>query len=155
MSKTTKACAPADLDLDAVLAWLTKCNCHDLKKVRVTIGKQSWTGVEYKQTMHYEASMMACTHGKKTPKDTWTRHNIYLPGDLPTGHHKVKACFPYQDRDWYVATYIESKAIKGFDGYHPFGPNFIISPWDIPDSKIDDGERKPYKRIPTQIEYLP
>jgi hypothetical protein len=45
------------------------------------------------------------------------------------------------------------KILPQFAASHPFGENFILGSWNIPDSKIDDGERKPHVRhVMTAIE---
>lgn len=42
-----------------------------------------------------------------------------------------------------------------YSEYHPFGPNFILRPWNIPNEKIDKYEPKPYTRIPMTIVNVP
>lgn len=136
--------------------WLDKCGCTDLQPVKVLIGNQTWIGCRYTRVLHYTASMMAVTHGDKKADDTYTENRIYVIGKLPKGYFgRPKQCYPFEENEWYVSGYMPLKNMTPeVQHFHPFGINFILAPWDIKDSKVDDGEIKPYKRIPMQVENL-
>lgn len=152
--------------------WLESPVCNhargtisDVRPVIVQIGDESWNACYYLQWGEYTKDMMACLDGRKKPGARYSRRLIYCVGPLP----KVKlkkgkkypagnVCFPYQGLDWYVAGYMQSNDLKSpFTEFHPFGENFLLAPWDIPNSKIDDYERtrdgapRPYKRVPMTI----
>jgi hypothetical protein len=142
--------------------WLTECKCHDVKPVNVRIGDEIWVGCYYKRTLEYTASMDAVTRGDKKAGDTYTEESIYCLGKLPKAKLKrnkpnpsAAVCFPYNGHDWYIAAYMPKENLhEGNASFHPFGISFILRPWDIPNSKIDDYERKPYTRQEMRVSFL-
>lgn len=142
-------------------AWLEECKAFDVRPVHVTIGTETWDNAcYYKQTFHYQPGMQAVTSGEKTVNDTYTEQGIYVVGRLPKGSGKRSMsgiCFPNNDFgsfDWYVAGYILKQNIMETNrSYHPFGEHFILRPWNIPNTRIDDGFPE-YRRIPMVLEFV-
>lgn len=139
-----------------LLNWLKECDAFDIREVKIIIGSESWRACQYKQILPYTATMDAVTHGTKKAGDTYTVEAIYCIGELPKDFKPLKnnhVCFPYQGKDWYVAGYLPAPVEESImKQSHPFGVNFILRPWDIPGSKIDEYEAKPYTRTPMTIE---
>lgn len=73
---------------------------------------------------------------------------VYVLGKKPRFQRPNQTCFQVtgDQRDWLVACYWEG----GITEFQPFGPNFIIKPWDA-DGKIDSHEPKEYTRIQIEI----
>jgi hypothetical protein len=137
-----------------LLEWLEQCGKIKARLIRVKIGKREWLGARYTQVGQYTQDMMACQDGRKKPGDTYEQELVYCIG---TRLKQNAVCFPCSDdgHEWYVAAYLDSIADKAqFAEFHPFGPNFILAPWDIPGTKVDTGERKPYTRIPVEFSNL-
>lgn len=147
-------------------AWLvTVCKAHDVQDVKVTIGDQTWEGARYKQTFEYQLGMDAVTRCHKKEGDKYQVEAIYCLGKLPAPKLQGKGrrervidyvCFPFEQRDWYVAGYMKdplalTEAQKHF---HPFGIYFTLRPWDIPNERIDQYEIKPYNRFPMTLTYV-
>jgi hypothetical protein len=140
----------------AIATWLAsnKCKCFDVQPCVVTINGESWQACQYSQTLEYTAGMDCVTRGEKQAGDTYTRTGFYCVGSLPSCYRGSKrnkypqgrACFPFEGLDWYVVCYIE-RISPQFQDSHPFGPNFLLAPWDVPTSKIDQYETKPYSRF--------
>jgi len=108
-----------------LIDWLrAKDNISDIRPVTVTIGAQTWQGAEYTRTMEYSADMMAVIDGRA------------------------------DGLDWYVAAYYQKDPVEvQFAQFQPFGPNFLLAPWDVPDTKIDTYEPKPYIREELKLKY--
>ena len=143
--------------------WLAELNCHDVKPVNVRIGDETWVGCYYKRTLEYTAGMDAVTRGQKKAGDTYTEETIYCIGKLPKaklnaqGRPKLNAnvCFPYEGHDWYVSGYMPKTNLKAQNQkFHPFGINFMLRPWNIPDETIDKYEPKPYTRIEMRVSFI-
>lgn len=127
--------------------WLIGLKCTEVVPVIVAIGNEKWTGCRYNRTLEYTADMDAVRDGRHKAGDKYTENRIYVTGKLPGAkRHGDKVCFPFEGKDWYVAGYYQGNDPK-YDEYHPFGVNFILAPWDVPNSMIDEYEPKPYKRI--------
>ena len=136
--------------------WLLDCGCTDIKPVTVHIGEEAWHGARYKKTHTYTAEMDCVRDGRHKVGNTYTER-IYCIGKLPikllrSGKPKpdAKVCFPFEEKDWYVAGYIQDIKPQ-FEQFHPFGVNFILAPWDIPGEKIDHYEEKPYTRVSMDV----
>ncbi len=107
--------------------------------------------------------MDAVTRGQKKAGDKYTTEAIYCIGELPKVKTRGKGkrqytvdhvCFPYQQRDWYVAGYmLKANFTPTNMEYHPFGVHFMLAPWDIPNEPIDKYEPKPYNRFPMIVTY--
>lgn len=150
----------------ALFEWLsTRSGISNVRLARITIGEQTWEGARYTRTMSYTAGMDAVTRGIRKAGDTYNEDCLYVLGDLPKpyvrhitrkGHvHTNNACFPFEGFDWYVSGYMIKRALKPeFEQWHPFGPNFILRPWDIDKEKIDQYCPKPYDRVELKVEYL-
>jgi len=146
-----------------VKQWLERdCRCFDVRPCIVEIAGERWeNAAQYSQTFTYTEGMDCVRDGRKKAGDTYTETRIYVVGNLPKVKHPKNrkypidgVCFPYREQDWYVACYISADRLKGFEHAHPLGANFILCPWDIPNSKIDDGEPKPYKRFLMIVRFL-
>ena len=137
--------------------WLKACGCRDVRPVIVTIDGQSWYGCRYIGVGQYTKEMDAVRRGANQAGQSYEQERIYCAGGLPKCYGKRqegKVCFQFQGAEWYVVGYIMAKKIlPQFAASHHFGENFILGSWNIPDSKIDDGERKPHVRhVMTAIE---
>jgi len=130
--------------------WLRACGCRDVRPVIVTIDGQSWYGCRYVSVGQHTRGMDAVLRGTRQAGQSCAKERIYCVGSLPRCYGKRqegKVCFPFQGAEWYVVGYILGKQIlPQFAPSHPFGENFVLGPWSIPESKIDEGERKPYVR---------
>ena len=139
-----------------------------ISPVLVNIAGEVFAGCRYRTRHHYEAGMMAVTHGGKTTKDVYDLHKFYLVGDLPKVYQKAKRekltgskriCFQIESEkadDWYVSCYFQESEISGeIQQYHPFGKTFMFGLWNAPDgSKIDDGLDS-YKRVNISVLEVP
>lgn len=144
-----------------VAEWLDSLpNVTGVRPCVVTLGKEKFEGASYVSRLQYSASMDVVRRGERKEGEACYRRNIYLVGSLPRDKKRgLKVCFPYEGQDWYVTCYYqgsdnpaEEERVKE---YHPFGHTFVLGPWDVPDgSAIDDGERKPYRRVSMTIDFL-
>jgi hypothetical protein len=143
--------------------WLEFHNCLNIRNVQVAIHGQDWKGCEYDQIHKYTSDMDAVTRGYKRAGDEYGSRHIYCLGELPLVYKPKRRkwplnriCFPRDDGlDWYIAAYMPLDRITPeFSEFHPFGVNFMLCPWNIPNSKIDDGD-KPYTRYPMTVTALP
>jgi hypothetical protein len=135
--------------VDDLRAWLETLPhpCHDVKPVRVTIGRQTWEGCEYKQES---------TPPEGAPNQApYTIHALYLLGTLRRSYlHSSHECYPWEGdgREWYTAGYWQH---EGTSESQPFGRMFLLHPWEVPTGEsIDKYERHPYRRLPMSVEYL-
>lgn len=112
----------------------------------LTIGEKKYPAAYYEEVLHYTNDMMAVSWGKKKAGDPYTRRGIYAIGQRPS--NKSKSIFIIDDKVWYVACYYDEVQVTD---YQPFGRNFIISPWDLPET-IDKYQRRHYKRIQASFE---
>jgi hypothetical protein len=125
---------------DTLKAWLEQHDCKEVFPIRVTIKGTSYEGVEYFQNNQYR---------------------IYLLGDLPSCYKRSRrTCFRLgsRDGDYYIACYA-NKNVTGdlrYQRYHPCGPNFMLSRWDVPDgSAIDAHEQRPFTRVQCRLNLFP
>lgn len=139
--------------------WLESNNCVNVRDVTVEIAGQRWCGCEYGKRFKYTPDMDAVTRGLKKAGEEYSHQSIYCVGELPLVYKPKRkkwpldrVCFPRNDGlDWYIAAYMTRDRITpAFEEFHPFGVNFMLCPWDIPGSKIDDGE-KTYTRYPLTV----
>lgn len=142
--------------MNELVDWLVnKCNAFDVRAVIVTIGNEAWQAAFYRQTFEYQLGMDAVTRGQKKAGDTYTEEGIYCVGRLPesyTANKRQGVCYPYGNEDWFIAGYSSPECLNPpYREFHPFGLNFILRPWNVPNTKIDD-YRKPYLRIPMTIQ---
>lgn len=102
--------------------WLNSLpGVSDASPVSLTMGKESWQGAVYTQ------------RGER---------RYYLLGKLPLCYGRYpKTCFQFDgdNRDWYVAGYMQSFAnlTEAQREYHPFGNHWLMLAWIAP-GKIDD-----------------
>jgi hypothetical protein len=120
---------------EQVAEWLRSLQSITVvEPITLTIGKQTWEGAVYTQG---------------------GQRRYYLVGELPKTWRKV--CFRFGDSqlDWFVSGYLQDPGlITRHKQYHPFGNNWMLKAWDIPDrpeSTIDDHEPIPYKRIKATV----
>ncbi len=88
---------------------------------------------------------------------TYWQSFIYVLGELPACYRRsshVAFTIAGDPSEWYVACYwpglIYRKQLSDATPteYQPFGPNFMLSPWNTADGKaIDYYEDKSYKRV--------
>jgi hypothetical protein len=150
--------------------WLVQtCKCHDVQAVRVEIDGELFDGCRYKQTHEYTADMDAVKWGKRKAGDKYHWEAIYCLGRVPKSYGKPprpgkstvtraqKVCYTFEGMDWYVSGYVQSVDVllnPKWAGSHPFGLHFMLAPWNIPNSKIDDYEPKPYVRHEMKVTLL-
>lgn len=132
----TKTCSPSKSAM-AVVTWLQSLtNVKDVKPVKVLLDNLAYEGAMYTDTN----------------RDDDTR--IILVGTQPEKMHKrSKFCFAWTDSpyEWYIGSYWSGTKNE----HHPFGANFMLNPWKVPDgTRIDEYERKQYLRIPMTVETL-
>lgn len=136
--------------------WLSGLpGCHDVKALTVTINKEGFVAAYYKQ------DLVAPDNCRKPGR--YTREAVYCLGLLPKMYRRTP-CLAFtlngDTRDWYIACYYPAfrhgkpEPLKPeFAHAHPFGPSFILMPWDLNDgSKIDTGMPDPYTRLPITME---
>lgn len=151
--------------IDQLAVWIDECSSDsaryfNIRTVHVVIGQETWPGVWYEEELQYQPGMDCVTRGQKKAGDKYYEECIYCVGDLPKPYRgpkrnkypKGNVCFPFQGREWYVSGYMPKDNLKPENlQYHPFGVTFMLRPWNIPNSKLDDDERKPYNRIPMKV----
>ncbi len=138
--------------------WLTQLGHRNVQPVTVDIDGQLWTGARYTRVSHYAPDMLAVQRGDKREGEEYSQEFIYCLGPLPKVYVKAKGyrdhgkavCFPCDGLDWYVAGYVTDISPQ-YASSHPFGPNFLLCPWDIEGGKIDDYSPKPYARFPLTV----
>ena len=95
-----------------LVQWLKACDgVTHVSDVTMTIGKATWRGARYTQ------------RGEE---------RYYLIGYLPAGYRRE--CFRrnLDDRDWYVAGYMQNMVDlqAPHHAHHPFGRHWIMMCWD-------------------------
>ncbi len=82
--------------------------------------------------------------------DSYLRECIIAIGERPKGKFALTMNFSGLvgcDYEWFVSSYMtQDRLTEENKQFHPFGITFQISPWNV-QGKVDDGEKKPYKRI--------
>ena len=125
-----------------IIEFLNKCGMQNIQPVTVKINGKTYQAAKYtNKTGHGE--------------------DIYCVGFLPPVYLRSShVCFtiPGDKRDWYIASYFPISKNRcqplpqDIDPeYHPFGPNFMLTPWTVKDSQIDSYEKAPYKRIEISV----
>lgn len=153
-----------------VAGWLSDMGpdrVRDAVPVRVTIKDEVFYGARYTWVGHYTEDMMACTRGDKNPGEEYVHENLYLIGKLPSSYklkrlwrgsaelcQKIVYRLPGSDLDWYVACYLPDEPTEETRSFHPFGPNFMLSPWDVPGPAIDHYDAKKRERLAVSVEVL-
>ena len=125
-----------------------------LTTCQVAIGRTTYPAALYTECCEVQPGCRAYTEGKRA----YTREMIYCVGNLPSAKLRGNVAFnlPTDATDWYVAAYYGNVVNRRQETaepneFHPFGNSFILAPWDIADSKIDQYERHPYRRVPMVI----
>jgi hypothetical protein len=160
---------------DQIANWLASVNCYDLQPCFVTIQGEKYPACRYKQD---RPKLL----GTDLPADTV--ECIKVVGMLPKCKQRSgNVCFRLEgdERDWYVCCY-SGEMVPMRQALHrhhrqvlvplggpenavvksgPWHNDFQLAPWDsskfkpgYENSKIDDYERFPYKRIPITITRL-
>jgi len=149
-----------------VVDWLKSLEwkgISDIKAVRMFLGDDVYEGASYKQTSALDPSCRAYADGQRKV----TTEHVYLLGEHPATYRKrgklrenPNVCYTVDgdDRDWYVAGYwpplnADQDHINKFQVFHPCGKHFMLCPWDVPDSKIDDYDQT-YTRVKIKISAL-
>lgn len=120
-----------------LVEWLQSLpDVRNVRPVKVAIGKETYEGAYYQQ-------------GR--------RMCFYLLGHLPKTYRKSShECYTWTEspNEWYISSYTDANCFsEEFKHHHPFGYMFQVSPWDV-SGKIDDYERRPYRRVPMAVKYL-
>ena len=132
----------------SLVEWLASLpGIREVKPLKVTIGPVTYDAASYLQDMEADKSC-------RNP-GPYTREMVYCLGRRPKvvkGRPENKCCYTRLDdpRIWYVAGYTEEIKPEHQE-YNPLGHNFLLAPWNV-DGSIDDGERKPYTRVPITVE---
>lgn len=125
---------------------------------RVTIKGISYNAARYKELLPVSEGTQAYRRGERE----YMRETIYIVGALPAVKRNGNCVFRLagDPHDWYVAGYYpayknrQPQPAGQPNQYHPFGAMFLLSPWDVKDSTIDQYERHPYKRVAIIIDKL-
>jgi hypothetical protein len=133
-------------------------HCKDVRPCHVTIGKVTYPGAYYVQVNEWKSGMDGVVDGRHKVGETYEQRAIYLVGKRPFGLPRFLAnsCYAIEGKDWYIACHTDTNKPldKQFEQFHPFGYMFIIMPWDVVNSTIDQYEPRPYERTQIQVEYL-
>ena len=133
-------------------AWLARLpQVTNVQTGSVTIGRTTYPAARYTKRLQHQPGTRAYQEGKRE----YTREMIYCVGDIPACKRHGNVAFTVADdsREWYVAAYYLAYRGRGKQAqaerneYHPFGNSFMLAPWDVPDSTIDQYERVPYRRV--------
>jgi len=141
--------------MNALKVWLEQCGAHDVRPCTVTIGKATYHGAHYRETLDIPRNTPAHARGERK----YTTEKLYLLGDLPAAYKRSsKTCFRFigDSRDWYVACHSTPEVVNDdrFKPYHPLGVSVMLCPWAVPDGlAIDHYEPKPYARVGATIDY--
>lgn len=148
-------------ELKSVAEWLLSCpNIVDAKPVTITVQRSNnapFGGVWYRTEQTRVATERAVTDGPDKAGDKYYRDAIYILGESPKWLAD-SVCLQRGDIDWYIMCYITRNGLaEEFKFAHPFGANWIITPWDIAHGpckghKIDTGMPRQYERIPFDFE---
>ena len=142
------------MSANKVAEWLKSLpNVSAVHPCRVAIEKETWEGAWYQRTGTWRAGMQGVQNGTHKEGETYEDTFLYLVGHLPKVAKRKKCCYVFGTLEWFVASYSNDKPPL-VTPYHPFGNSFQLKPWSIPNSKVDDGERSPYRRVPMTVEWL-
>lgn len=136
-----------------IAAWLSKTDGIDeVVPCVISIGEQSWAACSYRSSSKYTADMACVQDGRHKDGELYYERVIYCVGKLPKSYGNRKVAYRRNDEDWYVSGHIEEVKPQ-FAEYHPFGANFLLRVWDLPEP-IDAYSTKPYTRIQLLVEPL-
>lgn len=132
--------------------WLKSLDCFDVSPVRVTIGKSTYEGAEYRQKRLHKGKPYSDSEDW-IPIETYEVHALYLLGELPASYRRSsKTCYVRNGdgRDWFVAGYYDKADVNPLQ---PFGRHFLLQPWTA-DLPIDQEEGKPRERMRIDVQSL-
>lgn len=133
-------------------AWLSALpHVERVRTSSVTLAKVTYyAAAHYWQTGTTPEGSRAYSEGQRE----YIREMVYVVGALPRSYLRGRAVyrFPGDARDWYVACYagiVKNRIQEPADvnEYHPFGQCFMLAPWDIAGSTVDDGEKVRRERL--------
>ena len=83
----------------------------------------------------------------------YTQRIIYCVGTRPKKIGGICYTWAESKHEWFVCGYMPKENLTEENKHmNPCGVNFLLGPWDIPNSKIDTG-MPPYKRVPMEVTY--
>lgn len=142
--------------------WLVeRCGCHDTYPVKVKIGRETFEGAHYAQTLPRESLPLSLVDTREPSHERYVRHALYLMGELPASYRRSRktiyefdltdaAPFRGIGPEWYVASWA-TKDIATSEQYGRYhygnGPHFLLFPHNVPG--FDDAE--PYKRVEAKL----
>ncbi len=120
--------------------WLKNCRTKptNVRPVVLTIGDQTYDAAFYDDSALTPAT------------------RLYVVGVRPPERVAgAKVCYrvPGDDRDWYVAAFIDEVPDQFKEFHFEGAANFILCAWDVPKGDtIDQYEHRPYTRVTLKIE---
>jgi hypothetical protein len=134
---------------------IPKARITSTKPCTLTIGKTVYPACRYTETLNTPIGCEAYRRGERE----YTREMIYVTGMLPSANLRGNVAFTIagESDEWYVATYFgnvsaRKQETKEPTKFHPFGNNFLLAPWNVPDGQaIDHYARVPYRRVTVTI----
>jgi hypothetical protein len=141
-----------------VVSYLTGIkNAHIVScvPVTVTIKGKVYPAARYIERLDTPVNTRAWNEGERTDE----REMVYCVGPLPACkvHGNVAFTVEGETNEYYVASYSgrvhnrKQEYVAPGKEYHPFGNDFILTPWTVPGQKIDTYARVPYKRVQVTI----
>lgn len=137
--------------------WLVeRCGCREVRKVTVKIGRVTYQGAYYEQTLNHDVPSIDPGSVK-----TYTRVAMYLLGELPASYVRSSKTMYFFDKEecpqlrgigyeWYVASWA-SKEIATSEEYGRYhygrGPHLLLMPWSVPGWDAEE----PYKRVEAKL----
>lgn len=151
-----KTPVPKPITAAAVMTFLKSCKAMlDVRPCVLTVWDHTFEAAWYRQRMEPAP-------GARN-QNPHINEAIYIPAIRPPRMRKARhVCYtrPDDPREWYNSCYID-EVTPPFAVSHPFGPNFMLAPWDTSnfppqykDDKIDTGERDKYVRLPLLVQWL-
>ena len=115
----------------------------------VKLGDVVYEGARYTARYFYSKGMQAVIEGKHKAGDPYYHDRFCLLGLGPK--HRRKTVYTFEGGEWYLGCYYAKGKVTE---HAPFGNNFSIDLWSIPDQKIDHYDEHKRQRVPMSVEYI-
>ena len=150
---------------ETISTWLsTLPGVHDAIPGTVRIDGETFPAVRYKRTTARTTAILpGCPAYDRGERET-TREVLYCVGMRPKrmrqkyqfGSEYVSKhvyTLPGDARDWYLCCYGEDIKPE-HSASHPFGPSFMLSPWEVPSGEKIDAwhQEKPCIRVMVSVQ---
>jgi len=148
------ATGEASAKANAVCDYLRKIdNIIDVRHVKVMFGGKEYLGARYLQSCRYSDGMTMVRDGRAKAGEEYFEEHFYLLGQPPLKiKRRTDICFTWNCGEWYIGCHSANGNVSEFN---PFGWNFILSCWHVPDgTRIDTYEKKRYLRVEMTVEFL-